>query len=270
MSDTELYFIGIGSSGLRGCTIETLDILTQLDEVFIEKYTNYVPGEIPPLLNQIKSNITILNREDIENNDHLFLERIKGKSAAILISGDPFIATTHNSLRIEAVKQGIKCRIIHNSSILTAAASVSGLSAYRFGRTVTCPFPRNASEFPYKIIKLNEQIGAHTLVLLDIDTRTGEFLSINEAISILLGLEEKNQETVFTKTSLVIGLAQIGTDNEFILPGNADEVKTVAWRDIGPPQALIVCSEPLHFIEEEALQTLWNIDLSSRKKAIKF
>lgn len=235
-----------------------------MNEIFIERYTNFVPEEIPPLLSHIK--FINLNREDIEENDQLFLDRIKGKSAAILVSGDPFIATTHNSLRIAAIKKEINCQIIHNSSILTAAASASGLSAYRFGRTVTCPFPENASEFPYEIIKLNDQIGAHTLVLLDIDTSTNKFLSVNEAISILLGLEKKKQQAVFTKESLVIGLAQIGSEKEFILPGNVAEVKTVDWRDFGPPQAIIACSEPLYFSEEEALETLWNIDLSNRKQ----
>ena len=264
MCKTNLFFIGIGSSGLRGCTIETLDILARMDKIFIERYTNFVPEELPPLLRHIK--ITTLNREDIENNDQLFLDRIKGKSAAILIPGDPFVATTHNSLRLAAIKKEINCRIIHNSSILTTAASASGLSAYRFGRTVTCPFPENASEFPYKIIRLNNQIGAHTLVLLDIDTSINKFLSVDKAITILLKLEEKKQQSVFTKKSLVIGLAQVGTENEFILPGNVTDVKTTDWREIGPPQALIVCSEPLHFSEEEALETLWNIDLSNRKQ----
>lgn len=266
MCKTDIFFIGFGLSGLRGCSIETLDILDQSDEIFIEKYTNFMPEEFSPLLGYIKNTkITILNREDIENNDQEFLDEIEGKSVAILIPGDPFIATTHNSLRIAATNRGFKCKIIHNSSILTAAASVSGLSAYRFGRTVTCPFLDNTSEFPYEIIKLNAQISAHTLVLLDINTVTGEFLSVNEAISILLGLEEKKQENVFKKTSLVIGLAQVGSDNEFVLPGNADEVKNVGWKDIRPPQALIVCSEPLHFTEEEALKTFWGIDLSNRK-----
>jgi len=264
--ETDIFFIGIGLSGLRGCSIETLDILDQMDEIFIEKYTNFVPEEISPLSGYLKNTkITILDRVDIENNDQRFLDKIKGKSVAILIPGDPFIATTHNSLRIAAINRGFNCQIIHNSSILTAAASVSGLSAYRFGRTVTCPFPHSPSEFPYEIIKLNAQIGAHTLVLLDINTVTGEFLSVNEAISILLILEEKKHEKVIKRTSLVIGLAQVGTGNEFIVPGNADEVKNIGWKDIGPPQALIVCSEPLHFTEEEALKTFWDIDLSNRK-----
>ena len=263
-AETELFFIGMGLSGLKSCTLETLDILTNIDKVFIEQYTNFVPREIPPLLKQIKPKITIVSRKDLEDDDQLFLENIKGKSAAILIPGDPFIATTHNSLRIAAIKRGFKCRIIHNSSIITAAASVSGLSAYRFGRTVTCPFPHNASEFPYKVIKLNKQIGAHTLVLLDIDLITGEFLAVNEGISILLELEEKRKENVFIKTDLLVGLAHIGTEREVISAGAADKVTTLAWGKIGPPQALIVCAEALHFTEEETVKTLWKVQLSNQ------
>ncbi|UCG90547.1 MAG: diphthine synthase [Candidatus Heimdallarchaeota archaeon] len=264
-AETELFFIGMGLSGLNSCTLETLDILEKMDKVFVEQYTNFIPEEIPPLLKHIRPEISILTRKDLENNDQLFLENIKGKSSAILIPGDPFVATTHNSLRLAAIQRGFTCRIVHNASIISAAASVSGLSSYRFGRTVTCPFPHNASEFPYEIIKLNKQIGAHTLVLLDIELSTGEFLTVNEAISILLELEEKRKEKIFTKPDLVVGLAQIGTKNEAISAGAAEEVMTLAWRKIGPPQALIACAKSLHFTEEETLKTLWKVRLSNQR-----
>lgn len=263
-AETKLFFIGMGLSGLNSCSLETLDILKRIDEVFIETYTNFIPEDIPPVLNQIKSKFNILSRRDLEENDQMFLDRIKGKSVAILIPGDPFVATTHNSLRLAAIQRGFNCRIIHNSSIVTAAASVSGLSTYRFGRTVTCPFPQNASEFPYEIVKLNKQIGAHTLVLLDIELSTKEFLSVNEAISILLELEEKRKENVFLITSLVVGLAQIGTEEEVISAGSAEDVMALNWREIGPPQTLIVCSESLHFTEEENLKSLWKVKLSNQ------
>jgi diphthine synthase len=263
-AETKLYFIGMGISGLKSCSLETLDILKRIDEVFIETYTNFIPEEIPQALNHIKSKFTLLKRNDLEDNDQIFLNGIIGKSVAILIPGDPFVATTHNSLRLAAIQRGFKCRIIHNSSIITAAASVSGLSSYRFGRTVTCPFPQNASEYPYEIVKLNKKIDAHTLVLLDIELSLKEFLSVNEAISILLELEEKKKENVFLKTSLVIGLAQIGTEEEFVSAGSAKEVMTLNWREIGPPQVMIICSDSMHFTEEENLKYLWNVEISNQ------
>jgi diphthine synthase len=261
INETKLYFIGMGLKGLRTCSVETIDLLLSVDYVFVEKYTNFIPDEIPSDLKQLKSKIKTVIREDLEDNDQEFLEKINGKSVALLIPGDPFIATTHNSLRISALRKGYKCRIIYNTSIISAAASASGLSAYRFGRTVTCSFLENPSEFPYKIIKLNKQIGAHTLVLLDLDISRGNFLAVNEAISIFFELEKKKRENIFKESSLVIGLAKLGYEEEFISAGKAEDViKASKWRDIGPPQALIVCADSLHFIEEEALKFLWNVD----------
>lgn len=257
---TKLFFIGMGLSGLTSCSLEALDILVKVDEIFIEKYTNFILGEIPPLLEQISEKFRLVKRADLEENDLMFLENISGKSVALLVPGDPFIATTHNSLRLAAIQRGFQCQIIHNTSIISAAASASGLSSYRFGRTVTCPFPQNASQFPYEIIKRNKQIEGHTLVLLDIELTTGKFLTINEAISFLLELEQKKKKDIFTKSSIIVGLAQIGQKNEVICAGTVKTVRELAWGDIGPPQALIVCSDLLHFSEKEALNILWNVN----------
>ncbi|MFX0015201.1 MAG: diphthine synthase [Promethearchaeota archaeon] len=265
-AETELFFIGIGLLGLQSCTMETFEILRRMDKVYIEKYTNFISEDIPPLLKKVMPDISIVTRRDLEETDHLFLEEIKGRSVALLIPGDPFVATTHNSLRLAALQKGFTCKIVHNASILTAAISVSGLSAYRFGRTVTCPFPNNPSEFPYEVIKLNKRIEAHTLVLLDIETITEDFLTISEAILYLLELEEKKQEGIFTKDSLVVGLAKIGSDDQFISAGKTEKIRAIMWKDIGPPQSLIICSDILHFTEKEALKMLWNIDFSNPRE----
>ncbi len=254
--ESKLFFIGMGLSGFKSCSLETLDLLKEADTIFIEKYTNFVLGEIPQLFKQVEHKFKIVTREDLEDRDQEFLENIRNKFSILLVPGDPFIATTHNSLRLIAIEKGFKCRIIHNTSIISAAASASGLSSYRFGRTVTCPFPDNASEFPYEIIRRNKQIEAHTLVLLDINTSEREFLSINDAIEILLELEKKKQEKLISN-SLMIGLAQIGYDGEVITFGSIDEVKMISWRDLGPPQVLIVCADSLLEYEEETLQVLW-------------
>lgn len=255
--ESKLYFIGTGLSGFKSCSLETLALLKEADIIFIERYTNYASDEIPSLIKKFEPKFKIVTREDLEEKDQEFLADIRGKFSVILIPGDPFIATTHNSLRLTAIQKGFRCRIIHNTSIISAAASASGLSSYRFGRTVTCPFPRNASDFPYEIIRRNKAIEAHTLVLLDIDLSTGDFLTVNEAIDILMKLEDKKQEKLFTSNSLVIGLAKIGYDGEVIRVGTPEEVKEGSWIEIGPPQALCVCADSLHFAEEEALQVLW-------------
>ncbi len=260
-AESKIYFIGMGLSGLKTCSLETLEILKKADLIFIEKYTNFILEEIPELMKEIQRKFEVIGRRDLEEGDQELLERIRNKVSVLLIPGDPFVATTHSSLYLAAIQKGFTCKIIHNTSIISAAASVSGLSSYRFGRTVTCPFSENASEFPYEIIRRNKQIEAHTLVLLDINLLTKEFLSVDKAIDILLEIESKKQEKVVTAGSLILGLAQIGYKTEKILCGFPTDVRDYPWSEIGPPQALIACANTLHFTEEEALQVLWGVAL---------
>ena len=250
----------MGLSGFRSCSFQALEILKRSDLIFVEGYTNFISQDIPEFLNEVRHKVKPLSRKDLEEDDYLFLEKIEGKTTAILIPGDPFIATTHNSIRIAAFQRGFKCKSIHNSSIISAAASISGLSSYSFGRTVTCPFRSNRSEFPYRIIQQNKSINAHTLVLLDIDLVANKFLSVDEAISILTNLEKEIRDDVLTDSSIGIGLAKIGYDDEYIYAGSMEKVSQSGnWRKIGPPQALIVCADTLHFTEKEALSTLWGV-----------
>jgi len=49
-----------------------------------------------------------------------------------LVVGDPLCATTHVDIYYRAIKKGIKVGIIHNASIINAAACC-GLHLYDFG-----------------------------------------------------------------------------------------------------------------------------------------
>ena len=62
---------------------------------------------------------------------------------------------SRKQLEKRAKEQGITTMIIHNTSILSAVPSHLGLSAYRFGRTATLPFPENKSFYPYDIVAGN-------------------------------------------------------------------------------------------------------------------
>ncbi|MHA2138647.1 MAG: diphthine synthase [Candidatus Hodarchaeales archaeon] len=260
-SRTRIYFVGMGLTGFNSLSLQALEILRLVEIIFVEKYTNFISQDTPEFWDEINQKLKPISRKDLEEDDQLFLEKIEGKTVALLIPGDPFIATTHNSFRVAATKKGYECRLIHNSSIVSVAISISGLSSYSFGRTVTCPFRGNKSEFPYRIIQQNKSINAHTLVLLDISSVDNRFLSVDEAISILFDLEKELKENVLSDESIVIGLAKIGYSEEIICAGSIDKVsKSFNWREIGPPQALIVCANTFHFAEKEALSVLWGTD----------
>lgn len=255
VSETCLYFIGMGLSGFKTCSLEAIEILDNVDVIFIENYTNFISEKIPHAFKQLQTKFSYLKREDLEEEDERFLNRIQGKTIAIMIPGDPFIATLHNSFRIAAIKRGYICHVIHNTSIISAAASISGLSSYSFGRTVTCPFPENASEVPYKIIQKNKSINAHTLILLDINLLENKFLSVKEAIKILLNLEMEKSMNIFTSNSRIVGLARLGYNEAHVAHGTPHSVgDKYNWEKIGPPQAIIVCADSLYFAEEEALK----------------
>ena len=88
----------------------------------------------------------LLERRNLEDEGgKAILQAAKIGKTVFLVPGDPFIATTHVTLRIDAEKQGIHTRIVHGTSIMSAIVSLSGLHNYKFGKTVTVPFPENLS-----------------------------------------------------------------------------------------------------------------------------
>jgi diphthamide biosynthesis methyltransferase len=66
VSETCLYFIGMGLSGFQTCSLETVEILKKADEIFIENYTNFISEKIPHELKQVKTKFSYLKREDLE------------------------------------------------------------------------------------------------------------------------------------------------------------------------------------------------------------
>jgi diphthine synthase len=181
------------------------------------------------------------------------LETAKRGKAVLLVPGDPLIATTHIALRIAAEKQGIKTRVIHGASIVSAAPGLSGLHNYKFGKSVTIPFPENFSETPYMVIAQNKGLGLHTLCLLDINVEENRFLGVREALEILLRIEEKRKMGVVTCETLAVGIARAGSPNPTVKAGFVNELLNYDFG--GPPYSLIFPGK-LHFMEAEALIVL--------------
>jgi diphthine synthase len=127
---------------------------------------------------------------------------------------------------------------------------LSGLHNYKFGKTVTIPFPENFSETPYNVIAQNKKLGLHTLCLLDLKADEKRFLSIKEGLALLLESEQKRKKRIVTPSTLAVGVARVGS-NEPVL--KADFVKRLLKFDFGePPHSLIFLGQ-LHFMEAEAL-----------------
>ncbi len=80
--------------------------------------------------------VELVKREFVEDGRKI-LEVSKKGNAALVCSGDPMVATTHQELRTRAIKEGIDTKILHGSSILCSVSGELGLHSYNFGRIVT-------------------------------------------------------------------------------------------------------------------------------------
>lgn len=248
----ELVFVGLGLEDENGISIQGLEEVKSAESVFIELYTNLMPNFS---LNNFKTKsgkqINVLSRYELEEeNGKIMLNAAEKGKTVFLVPGDPLIATTHITLRLEAKKRKIKTRIIHGTSIISAIMGLSGLHNYKFGKTVTIPLPYNFSETPYKVIIQNKKIGLHTLCLLDINKKKEQFLSINDALKLLINIEHQRKQKIITPNTIAVGLARIGSSTQII---KADHVKQLIEFNFGnPPQSLIFPGK-LHFMEAEAL-----------------
>jgi diphthine synthase len=248
----ELIFVGLGLNDETGISLRGLEETRKANAAFMELYTNLLPAFSLQRFEALAGKkITQLSRRDLEDKSgEAVLHEAEKATTVLLVPGDPFVATTHVALRIAAEKRGIKTRIVHGSSAISAVIGACGLHNYKFGKTVTVPFPETTSETPYDVIAQNKSVGLHTLCLLDLKADEQRFLSVNEAVKSLLAVEETNRKRIFTTETLVIGAARVGSAAPVVKADYAGRILNCDFG--GPPQSLIVPGE-MHFMEVEGL-----------------
>jgi diphthine synthase len=248
----ELVFVGLGLNDDLGITLKGIEETKSADSVFMETYTSRMPDfNIARFEALCGKKVQMVTRQNLEEeNGRIILQAAKAGKAVFLVPGDPFIATTHVTLRIDAEKQGIKTRIVHGISIMSAIVSLSGLHNYKFGKTVTIPFPDNFSETPYNVISQNKKLGLHTLCLLDLRAAENKYLTINEAVKLLLEVEAKKKSGIITSETVAVGIARAGSDNPLL---KADFVESLVGFDFGEPPFSLIIPGDLHFMEVDAL-----------------
>jgi diphthine synthase len=263
----EVVFVGLGLHDELGMSLRGLEEVKTADMVFIELYTSLMPDFSINHLEELSGKkLHTLSRgmlED-ENGEAVLKATVTGK-VVLLVPGDSLIATTHVALRVEAEKRGIRTRVIHGASVISAVVGLSGLHNYKFGKTVTIPFPdETPSETPYEVIDQNKKLGLHTLCLLDIKFEEERYLSIHEGLDLLLKIEERKKKSVITSDTVAVGIARAGSSNPTVKAGFPKELQEY---DFGrPPQSLIFAGQ-LHFTEAEALIVLCGASENIRKIA---
>ena len=249
----ELWFVGLGLGDERGLPRRALDVLRTCGAIYAEEYTAVAPpGTFERLAKEVGRPIDRLSRPLLESEAPILAALAREDRIALIVVGDAFVATTHVALRIAAERAGHRWEYIPNASILTAAAGFLGLSAYRFGRTVSLPFPAPGFEprSPLDHLAANRAGGLHTLILLDLVPEEGRFLLASEALTILR--ERDPGGAIVSETTEIAVAARVGRNDSQGWFGPFARLRSI---DYGPPMHVIVVpSTDLHFEESAALE----------------
>jgi diphthine synthase len=248
-----LFLIGIGLGDADSITLKGLELAKKADKVYLESYTSALNCPLAELEKVIGKKIELADRETVEQKaESTILQAAVGGDAALLVIGDPLVATTHIDLMQRAQKAGIPVQVVHNASVVSAIGA-TGLQVYKFGKIASIPFTAKdePAETPYHILAENQKIGAHTLLMLDLSPQERKFMTVSDAIEYLLKIELKRRQGVFTRDTLCIGCARLGAKDQLIKAGSAKDLANV---DFGKPVHCLIVPGKLHFMEEESVQ----------------
>jgi len=245
-----LYLIGLGLWDEKDISVKGLAIAKKCKYVFLENYTSVLMGSTPEKISKlVGKKVEVLNREDVEQKKE-YLKLAAKDDVALLIGGDPTVATTHIEILQEAKTKKVKTQIIHASSILSAVCE-SGLFAYSFGKSCSIPFwdDKFKPESFYDVITENLKNNAHTLVFLDLHPEAKKFLTINDALRVLLEIAAKRKKEINLNT-IAVGFARLGSSDQVIKAGTISELLDFGF---GAPMHILVIPGKMHFMEKEAL-----------------
>ncbi len=255
-----LKIIGLGLNPPYTMTLEGLEEARSSDILYLDAYTNYIPWlDIRKLEEYIGKKIRKVSRRTLEEESQRIIEEARIRNVAILVLGDPFIATTHISLRVEAEKRGVKTKVVNGISIITTIPGLTGLQYYKFGQSVTIVYPEDYyfPQTPYDVLKENLRRGLHTIFFLDYKAESKKAMTIREAIDILLKLESLRKENIVKPSLIGVGLARIGSKNQVVKAG---KIMTLREYNFGSPPHLLIITGKLHYMELEALKILCDLE----------
>jgi diphthine synthase len=235
-----LYLIGLGLNDEEDLTLKAIETAKKCD-CYCELYTSVWQGSLENLKNLIGKEIKILKRKDLEEGQELFLEKAKQNDIALFVPGDPLVATTHIDLAYEAKRKKILVKIIHNASIFSAIGE-TGLQIYKFGKTATIPL-NGKLENVKSTVKNNKRLGLHTLLLLDIDNETNIFMTVPDALKMLLKVN------IINDYDEIVVFSKAGGESEVFY----NIAKEFLNKKIDLPAVLIIPSK-LHFREKDFLE----------------
>ncbi len=235
-----LYIIGLGLNE-KGISLEGLEAVKKCKKVYLENYTVNFPYSPEKLEKIIKKKIILAGRDFVESNR--IINEAKKENIALLVYGSPLTATTHITIIQEARKNKVKYELVYSASVLDAVAEC-GLQLYKFGKIASMPkWQKNFTPDSFmEIVKDNQKINAHSLILIDIS------LELKDTIEQL----EKSAGNHKVKIDKIVVCSALGTENKKII---YDRISNFKDKKIKMPYCIIIPSK-LHFMEEEVLKSI--------------
>jgi diphthine synthase len=251
-----LYLMGIGltKGDLPTGTIETCK---KCEFIYADRYTTYVTEDrIEQVEYLTGKGVKRLNREMLEERLSAILDEAKEKNVAVLVGGDPLIATTHKIIFIAAKKAGVPVKVHHATSAIAVMLGESGLDFYRFGQT--CTIARWSKHYEpisfYETIQRNIRNNLHSLVLLDWDISNNSSMQLPEALKILNKAEDSYRGKIIGDDTMIIVIHKITYEDEKKLFIPVKEALDVIL-DPGPTTLIIPAQ--LSDIEKEIIGAIY-------------
>lgn len=248
-----LWLVGLGIHGYKGLNSRALEVLNQVNTIYVEKYTSPVSDpDVDALKDLLKKEIKVVPRWFVEDGREI-LELAKNNDVALIVYGDPLIATTHLELRIRAEKSGIRSKVLHAASSITSIVGECGLHIYKVGRIITLVSEAQSIASIYYTIYSNLIAGNHTLILLEYNQEKNFFLKPKDAFNMLLECEKDQKHRVISEDTFAVVASRIGNDDQKITSG---KIGSLLQYDFGSPPHSIIITGSLHFTEADALKVL--------------
>ena len=248
-----LFLVGLGLSE-NDIPVGALDACKQC-ELYIDRFTTLIPERTLNRIGEITGKqITELTRQDMEEDADKIVKRALTRDIAILVGGDPLMATTHKLLFVEAAKHGVKTAVLHANSIITTAIGESGLDFYRFGGA--CTIPKWSAHYKpvsfYKKIEANLTNNMHSMLLLDYDAKKMETLGIPEAIEILENADAQYKKGIITNMTKIIILHNMQLDGKKVITTTIEDAKRIKENGVN----IIILPAELTEIERETIEAM--------------
>jgi len=246
-----LWFIGLGISGISELSDNTISIIKNAEIVYLESFTSPISEDEKIQLENISSGkFKIAKRWLVEDGNEI-LENAKERETVLISYGDPYIATTHLELKTRAIKDNIETKTIHSSSIVSSLIGEVGLHYYNVGRVLTIMDDPKSIITPYNTIFDNLLNRMHSVILLEYNEDKSFFLEPQDALSMLLGCEEKQKRKIISSETFGIVASRIGKNDQRIISGNVDNLIKSKFGE--PPHSIIIPGK-LHFTESDAVK----------------